>query len=47
MPVIAIDSGLQYYYTDSGPPLQRTKYRTLVLIHGHTFHSGKECFIDR
>ncbi|KAG6889273.1 hypothetical protein C0992_005797 [Termitomyces sp. T32_za158] len=39
MPSISVDRDITFYYTDSGPPSE-SAYATLVLLHGHTFHSG-------
>jgi hypothetical protein len=42
MPTIAVPGqGVQFFYTDTGPPLDAVEYPTLILVHGHTYHSGK------
>ncbi|KAJ7196933.1 Alpha/Beta hydrolase protein [Mycena pura] len=40
MPTLTLNSGVEFFYTDSGVPLGGDDYTTLVIIHGHTFHSG-------
>ncbi|KAJ7476879.1 Alpha/Beta hydrolase protein [Mycena galericulata] len=40
MPSLTLTSGVNFYYTDSGALTSGEAYTTLVLIHGHTFHSG-------
>ncbi|KAJ7260698.1 Alpha/Beta hydrolase protein [Mycena rebaudengoi] len=40
MPTIAVPGqGVQFFYTDTGPPLDAVEYPTLILVHGHTYHS--------
>ncbi|TFK37072.1 hypothetical protein BDQ12DRAFT_653349 [Crucibulum laeve] len=38
MPTIQVKD-LEFFYTDSGAP-NAAVYRTIIIIHGHTFHSG-------
>ncbi|KAJ7211582.1 Alpha/Beta hydrolase protein [Mycena pura] len=40
MPSLTLDSGVVFFYTDSGAVASDEAYTTLVIIHGHTFHSG-------
>ncbi|KAJ7775699.1 Alpha/Beta hydrolase protein [Mycena maculata] len=40
MPSLTLKSGVEFYYTDSGAVTSGGNYTTLVIIHGHTFHSG-------
>ncbi|KAJ7683526.1 hypothetical protein B0H17DRAFT_941730 [Mycena rosella] len=39
MPSLTLNSGVEFFYTDSGV-ITAGDYITLVIIHGHTFHSG-------
>ncbi|KAJ6615472.1 Alpha/Beta hydrolase protein [Mycena sp. CBHHK59/15] len=39
MPSLTLESGVEFFYTDSGA-VANADYITLVIIHGHTFHSG-------
>ncbi|KAJ7239193.1 hypothetical protein B0H12DRAFT_1190045 [Mycena haematopus] len=39
MPSLVLESGVTFGYTDTGAVTGR-EYTTLVIIHGHTFHSG-------
>jgi len=39
MPTVSVRDDLQYFYTDSGTP-SASNYKTIIIIHGHTFHSG-------
>ncbi|KAJ7476999.1 hypothetical protein B0H11DRAFT_1307126 [Mycena galericulata] len=40
MPTISIpDKDIQFFFTDTGAPGSSSKYTTLILVHGHTFHS--------
>ncbi|KAF8891933.1 Alpha/Beta hydrolase protein [Gymnopilus junonius] len=39
MPSLAVRDNLEYFYIDSGAP-NATEYKTIIIIHGHTFHSG-------
>ncbi|KAL1713022.1 hypothetical protein EV715DRAFT_212519 [Schizophyllum commune] len=39
MPTLTISTGLQYAYTDSGPPENASSYSTLFFIHGYAFYS--------
>ncbi|KAL1740845.1 Alpha/Beta hydrolase protein [Schizophyllum fasciatum] len=39
MPTLAATEDVSFYYTDSGAPLSPT-YTTIVIIHGHTWHSA-------
>ena len=42
MPLATVDrTGTQLYYEDTGAPLGRPNYRTLVLVHGGVFNGGK------
>lgn len=38
-----IDKGIEFAYLDSGVPGNSITYRTLVVVHGHTFHA-RSCF---
>ncbi|KAJ7166068.1 Alpha/Beta hydrolase protein [Mycena filopes] len=38
MPSITLHNGVDFFYTDTGPV--GGDYTTIVIIHGHTFHSG-------
>ncbi|KAK7053745.1 AB hydrolase-1 domain-containing protein [Favolaschia claudopus] len=40
MPSLALESGVVFAYTDSGALTDYTCYKTVVIIHGHTFHNG-------
>ncbi|KAF9550052.1 alpha/beta-hydrolase [Agrocybe pediades] len=44
MTTIQIRDGLHFFYTDSGEPAVKAEssaaYRTFIIIHGHSFHSG-------
>ncbi|KAJ6615456.1 Alpha/Beta hydrolase protein [Mycena sp. CBHHK59/15] len=40
MPSLALKSGVEFFYTDSGAVTGVPGYTTLLIIHGHTFHSG-------
>ncbi|KAJ7235286.1 Alpha/Beta hydrolase protein [Mycena haematopus] len=40
MPSIILKSGVVFGYTDSGAVAGGGSYTTLVIVHGHTFHSG-------
>ncbi|KAJ6483805.1 Alpha/Beta hydrolase protein, partial [Mycena vitilis] len=40
MPSLTLKSGVVFFYTDSGAVPSCSDYKTLVIIHGHTFHSG-------
>ncbi|KAJ7618527.1 hypothetical protein FB45DRAFT_931848 [Roridomyces roridus] len=40
MPTLTLPSGVEFFYTDSGTPDNASDYTTLLIIHGHTFHSG-------
>ncbi|KAJ6544334.1 Alpha/Beta hydrolase protein [Mycena capillaripes] len=40
MPSLTLKSGVVFFYTDSGAVAGGGDYTTLVIIHGHTFHSG-------
>ncbi|KAJ7499883.1 Alpha/Beta hydrolase protein [Mycena latifolia] len=40
MPSFTLKSGVKFFYTDSGALTTGGNYTTLVIIHGHTFHSG-------
>ncbi|KAJ7916277.1 hypothetical protein B0H13DRAFT_2323552 [Mycena leptocephala] len=40
MPSFTLESGVVFSYTDSGAVTSGGDYTTLVIIHGHTFHSG-------
>ncbi|KAJ7124487.1 hypothetical protein C8R44DRAFT_703962 [Mycena epipterygia] len=41
MPSLTLQSGVKFFYTDSGAISDDSdEYATLVIIHGHTFHSG-------
>ncbi|KAF4612537.1 hypothetical protein D9613_012770 [Agrocybe pediades] len=40
MPTISLNETTQYFYTDTGVPPDDLNYKTLLIIHGHTFHSG-------
>ncbi|KAJ6579633.1 Alpha/Beta hydrolase protein [Mycena vulgaris] len=40
MPSLTLNSGVEFFYTDSGAVATGGDYTTLVIIHGHTFHSG-------
>jgi pimeloyl-ACP methyl ester carboxylesterase len=40
MPSHTLKSGVEFFFTDSGA-IANIDYTTLVIIHGHTFHSGK------
>ena len=42
MPTLTISTGLQYAYTDSGPPENASSYSTLFFIHGYAFYSTGE-----
>ena len=39
MPTLSVGNDIVFHYTDSGP-IEKTEYSTLVLVHGHTFHTG-------
>ncbi|KAL1702174.1 Alpha/Beta hydrolase protein [Schizophyllum commune] len=39
MPTLAATEDVSFFYTDSGAPLS-SSYTTIVLIHGHTWHSA-------
>ncbi|KIJ45941.1 hypothetical protein M422DRAFT_166044 [Sphaerobolus stellatus SS14] len=39
MPTLAITEDREYFYRDSGAP-NESSYKTLIIVHGHTFHSG-------
>jgi hypothetical protein len=41
MPSLTLESGVVFGYTDSGAVTGGGDYTTLVIIHGHTFHSGE------
>ena len=42
MPLAAVDrTETQLYYEDTGAPIGRPNYRTLVLVHGGVFNGGK------
>ncbi|KAF7354618.1 AB hydrolase-1 domain-containing protein [Mycena sanguinolenta] len=40
MPSLVLKNGVVFAYTDSGAVAGGSSYTTLVIIHGHTFHSG-------
>ncbi|KAF7376910.1 AB hydrolase-1 domain-containing protein [Mycena sanguinolenta] len=40
MPTLVLKNGVAFAYTDTGALPGGKKYTTLVIIHGHTFHSG-------
>ncbi|KAJ7477000.1 Alpha/Beta hydrolase protein [Mycena galericulata] len=41
MPTISIpDKDIQFFFTDTGAPGSSSKYTTLILVHGHTYHSS-------
>ncbi|KAF9002893.1 hypothetical protein BDQ17DRAFT_1480913 [Cyathus striatus] len=40
MPSLTVKHGLTYFYTDNGAP-NAQNYKTMIIIHGHTFHSGE------
>jgi hypothetical protein len=41
MPSLVLENGVVFGYTDSGVvSAGDVDYTTLVIIHGHTFHSG-------
>lgn len=42
MPSITVDyeRNISFHYTDSGP-IKTAAYSTLVIVHGHSFHSGR------
>ncbi|KAK7053764.1 AB hydrolase-1 domain-containing protein [Favolaschia claudopus] len=40
MPSLTLQNGVVFGYTDSGALTESTSYKTLVFIHGHTFHNG-------
>lgn len=31
---------IEFAYHDSGAPPNKSEYETIILIHGHTYHSG-------
>jgi hypothetical protein len=39
-------NGIQFFFTDTGPPPDVENYTTYILVHGHTYHAGKvsDCF---
>ncbi|KAF5319610.1 hypothetical protein D9619_008564 [Psilocybe cf. subviscida] len=37
---IKVTDTIKFAYHDSGPPPNKTVYDTVVLIHGHTYHTG-------
>ncbi|KAF8798351.1 alpha/beta-hydrolase [Phlegmacium glaucopus] len=39
MPTLSVGNDIVFHYTDSGP-IENVEYSTLVLVHGHTFHTG-------
>jgi hypothetical protein len=39
MPSLTVNDNIKFFYTDNGAPSPGS-YKTLILIHGHTFHSG-------
>ncbi|KAH9475305.1 hypothetical protein JR316_0012416 [Psilocybe cubensis] len=39
MSTLTLANGITYHYTDSGQPIE-SQYKTLILIHGHSFNSG-------
>lgn len=38
---IKVTDTIEFAYHDSGPPPNKTVYDTVVLIHGHTYHTGE------
>ena len=42
MPTLSVGNNIVFHYTDSGP-IENMEYSTLVLVHGHIFHTGKDC----
>ncbi|KAJ7695863.1 hypothetical protein B0H14DRAFT_3041450 [Mycena olivaceomarginata] len=40
MPSLTLNNGVVFGYTDSGAVTGGADYTTVVIIHGHTFHSG-------
>ena len=41
MPTLVLKNGVAFGYTDTGALPGGQEYTTLVIIHGHTYHSGK------
>lgn len=39
MPNLTVEGNIDFYYTDSGA-VPATTYTTLLILHGHSFHSG-------
>ncbi|KIJ55931.1 hypothetical protein M422DRAFT_23445 [Sphaerobolus stellatus SS14] len=39
MPSLKVNDDIEFTYTDNGAPATEN-YKTLIIIHGHTFHSG-------
>ncbi|KAJ7910246.1 Alpha/Beta hydrolase protein [Mycena leptocephala] len=33
-------NGIQFFFTDTGPPPDVENYTTYILVHGHTYHAG-------
>ncbi|KAJ7473013.1 Alpha/Beta hydrolase protein [Mycena galericulata] len=41
MPTLFIPGkDIQFFFTDTGPPSNAADYTTLILVHGHTYHSA-------
>ena len=40
MPTLSVGDDIVFHYTDSGP-IEKIEYSTLVLVHGHTFQTGR------
>ena len=40
MLTLSVENGTIFHYTDSGP-IENVEYSTLVLVHGHRFHTGR------
>lgn len=36
-----VTNDIEFAYHDSGPPPDKSVYDTIILIHGHTYHSGE------
>jgi hypothetical protein len=35
-----VTKDIEFAYHDSGPPPNKQVYDTIIIIHGHTYHSG-------
>ncbi|KAJ7508120.1 hypothetical protein B0H11DRAFT_1966695 [Mycena galericulata] len=40
MPHLLLNNGVKFFYTDSGSTVHGQDYTTVVVVHGHSFHSG-------